>query len=211
MKERDRQERKRFMDEYAAEEQAKEERRLAPVRAAEAELTTTHRQLLKIEREAALHGKEDPLFARGLLSEPMKTIRLNTLEEANEHNLRTAREFMERTPSFYQSQYNAELITDFAVRNDLLVLDAQTYGNVYRHLDGLGLMEHEPASEPQPEPLIEQPEPVQQMETEGVDDSGRVRLYSKAEIARMSADEYRRFMRIPTKAYAEYQEAGSRW
>ena len=209
MRERDRRDRKAFMDDNAAEERRKEEARLAPVRAAEAELTTTHRQLLKIEREAALHGKEDPLFARGLLSEPMKTIRLNTLEEANEHNLRTAREFMERTPSFYQSQYNAELITDFAVRNDLLVLDAETYSNIYRHLLALDLLEHE--SSPQPEPLIEQPEPVQQMETEGVDDSGRVKLYSKAEIDRMSADEYRRFMRIPTKAYLEYETAGTRW
>jgi hypothetical protein len=211
-RERDRIERRRWDQEQEAEQKLAEERRLAPIRKAEAELQETARKLRAAERGTALNGKEDPTFVRSLLSDPMKTIRLENLEEANEYNLRSAHAFMAANPEYHQSQANADLIANWCMRNDVVVFDAETLGNIVGYLDGLALIEHR--SEPQPEPVIEQapaPAPVQQNEAEGVDDSGRLKLYSKAEIDRMSADEYKRYFRIPTKAYLEYEEKGAQW
>ncbi len=211
MRERDRIERQTWERQHAAEEQAKGEARLAPIRKAGEELSKVAGKVLQAERKTAVEGKEDPAFVRSLLSEPMRTIRLESLEAANEFNLRSAHAFMAANPEYHQSQANAELIANWCTRNDVVVFDAETLGNIVGYLDGLGLMEHRP--EQQPEPLIEQkpaPAPTQN-EAEGVDDSGRLKLYSKAEIDRMSADEYRRYFRIPTKAFLEYEEKGARW
>jgi hypothetical protein len=206
-KERDRIERRQWEQQYAAEEQAKEDKRLAPIRKAEAVLIKTHGQLLKAEREAALNGKEDPAFVRSLLSEPMKTVRLDTIEQADEFNRLEALKFVERTPDYHQSPYNASLLADWCRRNDLMVCDAATWAAIFRHLDGLGLMEHE-APQPEPETVIEQESvPVQQAEFAGVDPiSGQSRIYTRYEVESMSSETYRRSFRIPSKWQHEYEE-----
>jgi hypothetical protein len=207
MRERDRQDRNAFMREYAAEEQAKEEARLAPIKAADAELSKTAGKLRAAERDAALNGRDD--LALSLLSEPMKTIKLHTEDEVAAQNEHAAHAFMRETPDYYRSDANANAITGYCTSHGIIIADAATYANVYRRLDSLGLMEHAPAH--QPEPVIEQqPAPVQ-TEFEGVDDSGRLKLYSKAEVDRLSADEYKRYFRLPTKAYVEYRENEARW
>jgi hypothetical protein len=192
--------------------QEQEQERLAPIRAAEAELTRTAGQLRKVEKERALNGTDDPAFVRSLLSEPMKTIRLASAEEANEHNLRAGEAFMASNPDYYASPTNARLLTGYCLRNDVFVCDAETYGNVYRHLDSLGLMEHQPAPQPEPVTIIEQePVPAKAAELMGFDDNGRPKAYTAAEVERMSADAYRRYFRIPTKEYVAYQESQTRW
>jgi hypothetical protein len=211
MRERDRQDYNVFIRQHAAEEQAKEEARLAPIKAADAELSKTAGKLRAAERDAALNGTGDFETALSLLSDAMKAItpeRPIGVEQAAAFNEREAVCFSENTPEYYACPDNADLMSSFCSRHGIGVADAETWGNVFRHLDGLGLMKHRPAL--QSEAIEQQPAPVQ-TEFEGVDDSGRVKLYSKAEVDRMSADEYKRYFRLPTKQFVEYQDAGMRW
>jgi hypothetical protein len=209
-RERDRVERRKFEQQYAAEEQAAEEARLVPVRQAEAELSKTAGKLLKAEKETALYGTEDKEYVTSLLSPAMRTIRLGSIEEANEFNHQEALKFVERTPDFYQSPNNAALLANWCHRNDVLVCDAASWLSIYRHLDSLGLMEHRPA--PQPELVIEQqPASVarasrQPEEFVGIDLlTGQSRLYTRYEVEQMSSETYKRAFRIPSKWQAEWE------
>lgn len=192
---------------------AEEEARMAPIKKAEAELSRTAGKVLKAEREAVLNGKDDQ--AVSLLSEAMKAItpeRPMTLDEARQFNEREAIAFAESTPEFFRCEENAELITSYCARNQINVADAATYRNIFHRLDSLGLMQHAPVSHPEAV-IEEQPvaAPAKAEAFEGVDESGRPKTYTAVEVDRMSADEYRRAFRLPTKQFIEYQEAGIRW
>jgi hypothetical protein len=215
MRERDRQDYNTFIRQHAAEEQAREDARLVPIRKAEAELSKTAGKLRAAERKAALNGTNDFETALTLLSDAMKAItpeRPISMEQAAAFNEREAVRFAENTPEYYACPDNADLMSSFCSRHGIGVADAETWGNVFRHLDGLGLMQHRPA--PQSEPVIDQqpePTPARAKELMGVDESGRPKAYTPAEVDRMSADEYKRFFRLPTKQFVEYQDAGMRW
>jgi hypothetical protein len=199
------------MRQYAAEEKAKEDARLAPIREAETALTRTAGKLLEAERETVLNGKDDQ--ALSLLSEPMRTIKLGSLEEVSEHNTRAANEFMRQHPDYYQSPTNAETITEYATRNGIVIFDAFTLAGIARRLQDLGLLEEPPAV--QPEPVIEQEPkrtPIQPQMIVGRDIvTGAPKEWHPSELDRLSADDYRKALDLPTKQVIEYREGGIRW
>jgi hypothetical protein len=209
-RERDNIERKKFLEE----QRLAEHQRLAPVRVAEAALTKTHRQLLTAEREAALNGTCDYDTAVSLLSEAMKTItpeRAVTDEQARTFNETEAIRFAESTSDYYACPENADIIMGYCARNGINVADAQTYSNVFRHLDRLGLMQHQAQSQPEPE-VEQQPKPAQPQIVIGRDlVTGAPREWHIRELDHLSADEYRRALDLPTKQFVEYQENGTRW
>jgi len=210
-RERDRIERQRFEQQQKEIAEREEAQRLAPIRSAEAELAKTAGKLLKLEREAVANGKDEK--ASSLLSPAMLAItpeRPISLEQAKRFNEEQARLFAESTPEFYPCQENAEAITGYCNRNGIQVADAATYRNIFERLNSFGLMQPAPAPTQEPE-IVEQPAPAQQTEFEGVDESGRPKSYTRAEVERMSANEYKRFFRLPTKQVVEYRENGIRW
>jgi hypothetical protein len=203
------------MDDNAAEERRKEYERLSQVRVAEAALTKTHRQLLTAERESALNGTGDYETAASLLSEAMKAVtpeRAVTYEQARTFNETEAIRFAESTSDYYACPENADIITGYCARNGINVADAQTYRNVFRHLDRLGLMQHQAQSQPEPE-VEQQPTPAQQPQMVMGRDlvTGAPREWHMRELDRLSADAYRRALDLPTKQFVEYQERQPRW
>jgi len=213
-RERDRIERQRFEQQLAAEQREAEEKRLAPVRAAEAELRKTAGKLRATERESALHGTGDFETAFGLLSDAMKAITPDkgiTESQASAFNEREALKFAESTPAYYSCPENANLMASFCSRHGIGVADAETWGNVFRYLDGLGLMQHAPA--PEPEPVIEAPAaPAQPQTVIGRDlVTGAPREWHPSELDRLSASDYRKALDLPTVQVVRYRENQTRW
>jgi hypothetical protein len=208
MRERDRHSLNEFRRQLAAEERAAEERRLAPIREAEAELRKTHGQLLKAERDSILTSPDpdvfiDPRFPVG------KSI---PMDQAADMARIAGENFVATHPEYFICSENTEAFVRYFQVNRLQILTLEMYEAAYQRLNSLGVLKQRPAREPEPE-TVEQPAPapVQPEELIGVDESGREKAYTRAEVDRMSAEEYKRFFRLPTKQVIEYRDAGMRW
>lgn len=211
MRERDRQELRKFSEQYEAEEKAAKEERERPLKTAEAQLQKTASELLATERRIVLNGRDDEI--QSLVSEPMKTAKWLGEEETIRANDKAIREFIAATPTYYECPENGEAIVGYMARNGIRLIDLPTLTAIYHRLDSLGFLKHAPApKQPEPEPIIEQPaqpEPVTDGFA-GIDPrTGETRIYTRREVEAMTADEYKRAFRLPSKWQIEYEETGA--
>lgn len=211
-------ERRAFLDEYEAEERAKEEQRLAPMRAAEREFNNNARKLQTIERENVLKSVDETVtnskgeVVSAVLSTAMQVAPWPGDEAARTFNIAEAQKFIAQTPEYYECSENGNAIAAYTTRNGIKLIDADTYRNIFRRLHSLGLMKQKPEPEPEAVPPIEPPAPVppEPEELAGIDPAtGLRRVYTRTEVEQMPADVYRRAFRLPSAWQQEYEGSGA--
>jgi hypothetical protein len=194
MRERDRIEWRRHRDEVEALERAEQERKEAPIRAAEAMLNETSRKLAEVMRERLLAKVQDP--DRIPIDPSVATVRM-TQQQADEFNRAEFRKFRESHPEVY---WDHELIANvgrYLEKNALKIITASMIASIIDRFREAGLLPDPPA--PEPEPVLE-PEPEQPSAPKtyiGRDwETGGEKTFSEREINRMSSQEYKRAFQI---------------
>jgi hypothetical protein len=184
-------------EENAAAEVARIERE-RPLRAAEQAFQQTARELATLQRDRISQGK-DETFAAELPHARMTTA------QASEQNAAAAFEFVESNPSYFASDANHERLCGYLFENGCNIATKGDFENAYTRLSEYGLLEDWPAPEPEyeePEPLIEEIQPEPQPVTRLYDgwslQDGTPRQYTEWEVQQLTADDFRRVMRIPT-------------
>ena len=197
--------------EAAAQRQVERDREAAQrkrVTDAEAELARTSASLARVERENLQKLPDDRLF----LSDAVKQARM-TQDEASRFNAEEARKFQAMCPEYaakYRSAANYEVIGNYMVLNNVRIADAVTVKRAFERLRDAGMLTPNPTPTPTPAPKPKPtPAPVAEKPAalalpdgseRGFDLlTGQPRTYSKFEIDRLSATEYRRIFRL-TKA-----------
>lgn len=187
-------ERAEFEDALDREE---EDKRLAPIRAAQAEQSRLLTQIHDAEKQEVLAGRLDPGFT---VPESVAGKRMS-IKEASEFNSSEGAKFKANTPEFYPSNKNIRTLLDYLLQQNVYIADEATFRAAFERLRSLGLLEERPT---EPEPVT-----VMQSETQQSDpDAERERKrqeyftkpvvnyagkdYSQADLDRLSADEYRR-------------------
>ena len=141
-----------FRAEFEAEEAAKQETAMRPVRQAEQALTNTMLAARAFDREAVLSDRPDPEFK---LPQTLYGKRLS-LADAQRFNTEQARAFVANCPEFYPSEKNRKAILSYLEAQKVAIADESTYRAAFERLRFLGLLDERP----EPEPVEVQPEPV---------------------------------------------------
>lgn len=197
MRERDRLALRAQREEIEAEERAERERIEAPIRAAEAKFKETSRAIALAIRERIANGKDDEIY----VSPDLVGAKMSQ-EQAARHNATSGKVFLERNPWFYNSPANIHALIQYFLRNSTNIIDADMWERAAKRLAEFNLFpDYRPEPEPEPEPEVETerqpPEPPKPEVFEGWDlQSGEPRTYTRREVDRMGADEYRRVFRI---------------
>jgi hypothetical protein len=198
MRERDRLSLRKFREEYQAEEAAKQMERERPLREAEAQLNETSRELALAMRERLIQGRDPDL-----------------LQDASDGNVtdleaivsgeRETEIFLATEPWFYPCEENSKIIMAYIERNRRTrSITAELLSNVATRMRECGLLKERP-EEPTPAQVfeaevIEQPaskrEPKPEVNVGWDPLTGKPKTISKYQMDRMSADEFKRFMRI---------------
>ncbi|HEY1804951.1 MAG TPA: hypothetical protein VGG45_10775 [Terracidiphilus sp.] len=174
-------------------EEAEKERVEAPIREMQSKLRESSSALAREVTNKILHSKDDEIYISASLIGAHKSV-----EATKKFNGESFQTFVARAPWFYNSQANRDALIEYFVRNDVFIVDAEMFERAARRLTEFYLF---PDERPEPEPIPEQePEAVKPTEPEifeGFDpETGNTRMYTKREVDRMSADEYRRVFRI---------------
>jgi hypothetical protein len=187
---------RKIREQEDAEARRREEEAKRPIREAEATLIETHRKLHNLEKDETLAGRPDPGWVL-----PQSAADLSmSLEQAQEHNGKTARQFVAETPEFYPSNKNYLALREYLVTHRIGIVTVDCWKRAFERLTAFGALEERPTA---PEPLpVEQPEPIPESEpteelTDGFDiATGEPRRYTQREIHHMSADEYKRAFKM---------------
>jgi hypothetical protein len=191
MRERDRLEFRRYLEETAEQEREERERIEAPIRAMEAKLKKTHYDLAKVYI-ARLRGEvADP---ERFISPEVETIRL-TAKQADDYTTSQWKVYSSDHPEIYWG-VNGELIDDLAryfEKNGIKIITAEMIARMSEY----NLLPERPAPVPIPEPIHEtepqQPVPAGPQTYIGRDwETGQDREFSDREINRMSSEQYAR-------------------
>ena len=186
--------------ELEAEEAREREIRERPVKQAEIALQTTYRKLASVYRDRMLGKTPDPDI---YISDDVAGLRL-TDEHTHEFNRRQCVRFREEYTDLSLSKEVVDLLGPYWERNGVTLVTADMIAAAVRRLLELGLVQKPAPPKPVPAPA---PVPAKQQTTPRPDDvflgrdpdTGRERTYTRREVDRMSADEYkRRFKVLPT-------------
>jgi hypothetical protein len=189
-----------WKEQIAQEEQAAQREKDRPRLEAEEQLRDAAVQLGKLQRERILNGKDDEFKPDEALSNAHMTI-----SAASDFNAEQFSLFADTT-DLHLSESNIEAITDFLWRQGVQISSAETFRRAAERLSDYGLLELAPAPEPLSEPveiepiLIEQDQPRQvQRLYDGWDpNTGEPRQYTEFEASQLTADQWRRAMKIPS-------------
>lgn len=195
--ERQRLERKQFLEELEAEQRAEQEKKNRPIREAEAQINDTARKLHETVKERILTQRDNEAY----LDPAVANLRLPR-QEAENFVKEQARKFLEENPEYYGCPENFKAITEYLIRQGHLLASAAMLKAAWLRLRQFHLIEERP--EPEPEPVV-QPQPEQPQQTAqmyaGVDlDTGEPRLYTQREVDLMPAEEYKRKLRLSVRA-----------
>jgi hypothetical protein len=188
--------------EVEAQERAERERIERPIREAEARLKETHRKLHAVAVERLLGKVKDPdrvpVDAELIGAKMSRT-------DADKFNVAEFRKFRESHPEVYLNPELLENMGAYWDANGLQIISANMLSALidrYRHA---GLLPDAPAPDPEPLPAPE-PEaakPAGPVVHIGVDwQTGREREFTRREVDRMSADEFRKFFPV-ARTFAE--------
>lgn len=200
MTERDRQALRIAQAEIAAEEARAEEERLRPIKEAEQQLNQTFRELRKLELESVTSGK-DSAFVK---DEETKRRTVPNLEAAKAFNVAQYKMFADRNPDYWPTPENFKVIGEYLDRQGINLASAANFEAAYRRCAEFELLQERPAPEPEPVPEPVIVAPIEEKPTEetyqGFDlETGEPRAYSRWEVEHLTADQFKRAMRI-TKA-----------
>lgn len=200
MTERDRLSLRAHREEVAAVERLEREERERPIREAEAKLHETSRELAKVYRARLLAEVKDPEMP----GDPALDGVIMSEADASKFNGSEFRKYKDAHPDFYWDHKLLERIGNYCELNGIGLISASILGKIVDRFREYGLLPTRPRPELQPEPeqrpyvnlTIERTSAMPET-YEGWDlDSGQRREYSKREVDRMSADQYRRAFRI---------------
>jgi len=189
MRERDRLEHRAFIEQERARES--EEALASKLSKAEQEFQKNARELAEVTRKNLLSVKDDGIFI-----DPLTVGKRVTVDEAGSIARKAAEEFVAATPDYYPCATNLNALMKYFEVNEVFVLTPSMISAAYDKLRNAGLITARPAES---EPVIEEPVTTIEPESEeiGIDQStGQPRAYTRWEIDRMSAEEYRRVFRI---------------
>lgn len=191
----------------AAEIAREQERKLKPLREAEAAYKSNLTALAALERDHVAKGRDDSFQ----VDEAVRSASMS-MEAAQDFNSVEFSRFADSAKDAYLSEQNIEAITDYLDRNGVMISNAATYRLAYDRLLSYGLLESAPAPapqqtsrqwssqnetefyEPESQPIVERPDP-----NVGIDvQTGEPRRYSDRELSGMSATAYRIAFQIPT-------------
>jgi hypothetical protein len=194
MLDRDRRSLRAFLEEESERERLEREERDRPIREATEKLRATHRKLALIERER-LTTIPDP--ERWLDPAVGPNVRM-TEQQAADFNRDHAKAYRESHPEIYWSDALLDLLSRYFQKEHLKLITAEMLERLVERLAAVGLLPERPI-EPEPDPVIEE-EPVAVAQPErhvGIDPlTGEQREYTEREVARMTAEEFRRAFRI---------------
>lgn len=146
--------RKAEEDRIKAEQARIEEKRLAPVRQLEQELTANARKLRALEKEAALNGLDDHPFV-----DPITPSLAFRLEDVRKYNAEQYQAYRQLHPHFYPSEKNIETIGNYFEKHRVDIVTVRSLESAVNRLNELGMLEAKP--EPtEPKLTYEPTEPV---------------------------------------------------
>jgi len=196
MRERERQEAIKRREWIEAEERRIKEERERPFRNAEAAFQNTAQQLAQMEREAILNGVDPQVYV-----DPDTIGKTMSWEEAQTVAERDGWAFRERHPEFYPCAENVAAFAEYFSRNGLSILTFAIWEHAYERLKSANALvdwPEEPVSQETPAHEAQREEPIEDGYA-GIDpDTGKSRIYSRVEVEKMSADQYRKAFRIPS-------------
>jgi hypothetical protein len=196
MRERDRLAIQAHREEIQSLERAERERIEAPIKAAQAEINRTVNELAKVYRQRLLGTVRDP---DPIGIDPSVTgIRMPRVE-ADAFNRREFAKYKSEHPDVFWTQELLENLGAYFAKQGLQIITAGMIESLVDRYRACGLLPDRPEPEPIAEPITEREsaKPTQPEVFEGWDlDSGEPRTFTRREVDRMSADEYRRVFRI---------------
>jgi hypothetical protein len=166
-------------------------------RAAKAFNALLSKRVAKVGKDAVTNGTADPEFA---LPKSAAGLRMS-VEQAKEYARKQAEIFTAQNPEYNPTPDNLKLITNYLTTNGVVIPTAECLQIAFERLRTLGLLkEKPPAPEPISEPVIAEPEVVDDGSQEGIClATGEPMKFSAYQISHMSSDEYRRVFRVVPK------------
>ena len=167
----------------------------------DAQWKKTANELAAVEKTLILHAKDEDGFEQ---SDELRAIEMPSMEEAERFTREQIDIFMRDTPDYYACPENRAQLVSYLVRNGIdCYTDAPTLRKAFERLRSFGLLKERPAPPPEPEP---QPAPAQVEPSQPVDDgsewgyddkTGEPLRLTRYQVARLSADDYARWKKIP--------------
>lgn len=198
MLDRDRRSLREFMEQEAERERLEAEERERPIREATEALRETHRKLALVERERLTTIPDPEKWIDDAVVGP--SVRM-TAKQAADFNRDHAKAYRESHPNVYWSDELVDLLSAYFNKESLKLITAPMIERLVQRFADAALLPERPI-EPEPGPVLEE-QPVAVVEPErhfGIDPlTGAEREYSAREVARMTAEEFRRAFKI-TKA-----------
>lgn len=177
------------------------ERKRAAVSAAEKALQTTADQISRTIRERIANGRDADIF----VTPELRNVKM-TEQDAIRFNKQQAAQFASETPEYesYRSDATFQAIGNYFERNGIAIADAAMIRAAFERLRTYGLIHPNTVAQQELEPEAE-PEPLPEPESSGVElfigrdwETGNRREFTRREIDRMSADEYRKAFPVAT-------------
>jgi hypothetical protein len=194
MRERDRLSIQAHREEIQSLEREEREARERPIREAEEQLRQTTIRLRGVMCERLLGKLKDP--DRIMVDSRVTGITMSRAD-ADKFNRTEFAKFKDEHPDIHWTQELLVNLGDYFHKNGLQIVTAEMISTLIERYREYALLPDPPQPDPEPEPEP-QPDPAPKPEVfEGWDlDSGEPRTFTRREVDRMSADEYRRVFRI---------------
>jgi hypothetical protein len=203
MRQRDLESIQRFRREEQEREQREREERERPVREAQEQFNQNLRQLHSVQRERILTQKDDEFRLDPETTRPIPVAQYPAWQREQ------SALFKMQNPDYYTCPENEAVLVDYINRNltgdrahpGIKLVSAKQLTGAYRRLSEFGLLKErpspEPVAEPTPEPVTVYAQPAEPTGQEGWDlKTGEKQFFTDYQIARMSADEFRKVFRL---------------
>ncbi len=197
MKHRDLQSLQEFRREEAEREQHEREERERPVRAAQEQFNQTARQLHATIRERILTQRDDEFRLDPATTRPIPIAQVPSWQKVQGEAFKAA------NPDYWPTPENEAVLVGYIERNHpgIKLVSARQLTEAYRRLSEFGLLQERSAPEhilePTPEPVTVYAQPAEPTGQEGWDlKTGEKQFFTDYQIARMSADEFRKVFRL---------------
>jgi hypothetical protein len=188
-----------ILEEERAEQERKREEAERPIREAQAKLSETHRKLYEIEKAEVIAGRPDPGWEL-----PASAADLSMpLDEAKAFAQREAEAYRQQHPEYHPTGKNFERIKSYLSAQGVVIPDRACFAQAVQRLTYFGLLEERPAPAAQPVQIEEPQEPNVPTEAPSEEplvgwdlNTGVERVFTKREVDRMSAEEFKRTFRL---------------
>jgi hypothetical protein len=184
--------------ELEAQEASEREAREAPVRAATEQLNEIHNKLVALQRERLLSNIKD---VDAFADPDLATVRM-TEEQASGYNREQFNLYRSTHPNVFWNETLLEQVGAYFERNGLRIISAAMIANVIERFKEAALLPDRPTPAPS-QPYMPKPSvnlTIAAPKTELIDGwdlvSGEPRKWTPRELDRLSADEYRRALRL---------------